>query len=331
MSARALFFTAIGLAAAFSAYASDEPEEVPARPVYPNPPDYPAACEPASDEDTGRASVTVVYEVTADGRPKNVRARESSNPCFNDAAIAAIRNWDFEPRRVNGRRLAQEDVETTFVFMLEKETQTLTFDARPVKRVSARYPQRCMRNADGLESVLVSYTVTEKGDTEDVSVIETTNTCFNSSAVRAVRRWLFTPKTIDGQAVRRTNVQTLITFQLDGEGDASLRVRNYVLRDISHARRTAVQREDPEKALEILDEVEAEYGANFSQAEAAQYYYTRAVIRISVKDYRGALDDLRIVLDSGLFTAEAADEIHAYIAELEAVIAAQEAAQAAEE
>ena len=331
MSARALFFTVIGLAAAFSAYASGEPEEVPARPVYPNPPDYPAACEPAAAESAAPASVTVVYEVRRDGQPRNVRVRESSDPCFNDAAVAATRNWDFEPRRVNGRRMVQKDLETTFLFVMEEETQAVNFDARPITRVPPVYPERCMRGAEDMEAVHMRFDVTEQGATENIEVIESSNRCLNGSAIDAVERWIYRPKLIGGAPVRRGGVETLITYQLSDGSNASWRVRDSIRRQLDRARCDAVRRKDFDKAMERLGSVEQEYGASFSQAETAEYYYTRAVIRIEMKDYRGALDDLRIVQDTGVAAGEVGETINKMVASLEVFLAQQSARPEAEE
>ena len=330
MTARALFLAAIGVAAAFSAYASDEPEEIPARPVYPKLPTYPAACEPAATDPAPSASVTVVYEVTADGRPRNVRVRESSDPCFDDTAIAAIRNWDFEPRRVNGRRMSQEDLETTFVFILEEETQAVNFDARPKKRVPPTYPSRCMRGAEDIEAVLVTFDVTEQGETDNIEVADTSNDCLDKSAIEAVEQWTYRPKLVDGEPVRREGVETLITFQLASGYDPAWRVRSYVRSELNRARRDAVRRSDTEKAMARLEKVEERYGINFSQAETAEYYYSRAVIRIEMKDYRGALDDLRIVQSTGVASTEMAGSISETIANLEIYLAQQDAAPQAE-
>lgn len=331
MSARALLFTAIGVAAAFSAHASDEPEEVPARPVYPNPPDYPAACEPAAAESDAPASVTVVYEVRRDGQPRNVRVRESSDSCFNDAAVAAVRSWDFEPRRVNGRRMVQEDLETTFIFVMEEETRAVNFDARPITRVPPLYPERCMRGAEDMETVHMRFDVTGQGATENIEVIESSSRCLNSPAINAVERWIYRPKLIDGAPARRDGVETLITFYLSDGTHSSWRVRDSVRRRLDRARRDAVRRKDYDKAMERLRNVEEEYGANFSQAETAEYYYVRAVIRIEMKDYRGALDDLRIVQDTGIASGEVSEAINKMVASIELFLAQQGADPEAEE
>lgn len=335
MIARALLVAAASVAVAFPAYASDaseDPDDIPAKPISPRPPDYPAACEPASLDDATRETVTVMYEVTRDGRPQNVRVRETTNACFNDAAVSAIRNWDFEPRRVNGRRRSQEDLETTFAFVLEKETQASTFDARPVKRVPPYYPENCMQRADDLETVVVSFTVTEEGETTDIEVLDSTNRCLNNAAKRSVRKWLYAPKMVEGEPVRRTDVQTVITFELSDGGDyAAWRVRSSFRRQLSRARREADKKDDPEKALLLLQEIEAKYGADFSQAESAEFYFARAAIRIQQEDYRGALDDLRIVRASGVASSETAEKIIETIAQLEVFIAAQEAEEASVE
>ena len=62
-------------------------------------PAYPEACA----EGAGLLeTVTVLFDITADGRPQNARVIASSNACFEDAALAALTQWRFTPRTVGG-------------------------------------------------------------------------------------------------------------------------------------------------------------------------------------------------------------------------------------
>lgn len=335
--ARFLLSFAALLLAALPSFASDrtedipahsaakEIEETPAKAKNPRPPAYPAACEPATGEVAENVSVTVAYTVTRNGSPVNVRVRESSNPCFNDTAVAAVRNWNFEPRRVNRRRVAQEDLETTFVFVFQEETQTLNFDARPLRRFPPQYPRRCLARAGNSERVVVSFDVTEEGETDNIKIVESTYSCLNTAAKRSVERWVYEPRIIDGAPTRRNGVQTAITFKLSSGNESSLRIRGSFRRELARARKEAFNREQPEKALEQLMRIEEKYGADFSKAEITEFYFARANVRILLEDYRGALDDLRFARSTGLASAEATEAINETIRQIEAYLQAQQA------
>lgn len=46
--------------------------------------------------------IDVVMDITVEGRPTNARVTQSSNPCFNEAAIEAAMRMRFSPRTVDG-------------------------------------------------------------------------------------------------------------------------------------------------------------------------------------------------------------------------------------
>ncbi|MFQ5563569.1 MAG: energy transducer TonB, partial [Parvularculaceae bacterium] len=157
---------AFALVATAVAPARADVDETPAKPIDHRAPDYPAACLPPVGEEAGPQTVVVNFGVTKDGMTENVRAVESSDPCFEEAAIAAVRRWTYEPRRVNGAAIADDDIEATFTFIYEEATQTEIFDARPVIRVPPQYPGRCQRHAKNSEHVVIEFDVTEKGRPE---------------------------------------------------------------------------------------------------------------------------------------------------------------------
>ncbi len=63
-------------------------------------PVYPFACTPAARE---VETVAVAFTVTAAGRISGERIANSTNDCFNEAALNALRRWRFEPRTVDGQ------------------------------------------------------------------------------------------------------------------------------------------------------------------------------------------------------------------------------------
>jgi len=90
-------------------------------------------------------------------------------------------------------------------------------DAQPLVRIPPQYPERCQARAGASETVLVEFDVTPEGQTTNIHVIDSTNTCFNSAATRSVERWKYQPKIVDNEPQWRRGVQTAVTFQLADE------------------------------------------------------------------------------------------------------------------
>lgn len=303
-------------------------KETLAEPLRRTVPDYPFSCRSATDEVLEPQRVTVNFTVTRDGKTENVRVVETTNACFDETAIAAVRTWTYEPRRVDGVRRAQEDVEVTITFVVEEPTQTEDYDARPVFRVPPKYPGKCLRFAEDIEHVLVEFDVTVEGITESISTVESSNNCFDRAAEKAVEEWRYKPRTIAGKPVVRKGVQTQITFEIANRSE--IKFRRAVRNRFAKVQRIVRKEGRAQEALELLSAIEEEYGDTFSSAELAAFHRLRAVGRIEIGDYRGALDDLRIVQRAGM-SGEAGEPIAKVMEQLEAVIAAQEAAEDAAE
>lgn len=89
-------------------------------------------------------------------------------------------------------------------------------DAQPLVRIPPQYPQRCMARAEDSESVLVEFDVTPEGTVVNTRVIESSNSCFNRAAMRAVERWRYNPKIVDDTAQPRFGVRHVLEFALEG-------------------------------------------------------------------------------------------------------------------
>lgn len=88
-------------------------------------------------------------------------------------------------------------------------------DAQPLVRIPPQYPQRCMGRADSTETVVLEFDVTPEGSVVNPEVIESTNSCLNRAALRAVQRWRYNPKIVDDVAQPRFGVRTAIDFTLE--------------------------------------------------------------------------------------------------------------------
>ena len=88
-------------------------------------------------------------------------------------------------------------------------------DATPIVRIEPRYPIQAAR--DGKEGwVRLSFTINEAGGVEDVEVIDADpKRIFDREAKRALRKWKYKPKIVDGKPEKQFNMQVQLDFKLD--------------------------------------------------------------------------------------------------------------------
>lgn len=90
---------------------------------------------------------------------------------------------------------------------------TIATGVIPLVRVEPRYPRKAARR--GLQGwVKVEFTILEDGTVADVKVVDSkpSNT-FDREAMRAILRWKFQPKVVEGKAVKQ-RAQQQIEFKL---------------------------------------------------------------------------------------------------------------------
>jgi len=81
-------------------------------------------------------------------------------------------------------------------------------------RVQPVYPARAQ--ADGIEGyVIVQFNVGADGTVSDVVVVESSDSMFESAAIRAAERFRFKPMVVDGVAVPTYGVQNLFRFRME--------------------------------------------------------------------------------------------------------------------
>jgi len=87
-------------------------------------------------------------------------------------------------------------------------------DVVPLVRINPQYPRDAtMNQIEG--HVTIEFTITETGSVRDPRVIDSDPPrVFDRAAVRALLRWKFKPRVVDGTAVARQAVQTL-EFNMD--------------------------------------------------------------------------------------------------------------------
>ncbi len=87
-------------------------------------------------------------------------------------------------------------------------------DVVPIVRIEPQYPREALLK--GVEGwVKVKFVILEDGSVDSPTVIEAEpNRLFNRAAIRAILRWKFKPRIVDGQAVRR-EAEQVIEFSLN--------------------------------------------------------------------------------------------------------------------
>lgn len=87
--------------------------------------------------------------------------------------------------------------------------------ATPLVRFPPEYPPRpAEKGQEGW--VLVEFTITHTGEVEDLVVVDAEpKKVFNRSVLRALKRWKYQPKIVNGKAVPQYNMREIIRFELD--------------------------------------------------------------------------------------------------------------------
>lgn len=87
-------------------------------------------------------------------------------------------------------------------------------DYLPIVRVAPVYPSRALSR--GIEGFVdLAFTVTSAGTVKDPVVIQSTSSLFDRAAIRAVLKFKYKPRVVDGQPVEVPNVKTRITFKIE--------------------------------------------------------------------------------------------------------------------
>lgn len=86
--------------------------------------------------------------------------------------------------------------------------------AMPLYRVEPRYPAKALkRGAEGF--VVMQFTIDPTGRPTDVKVLEANpRRMFEREAVRALKKWKYQPKVIEGRAVAQVNQTVKLEFKL---------------------------------------------------------------------------------------------------------------------
>ncbi len=88
-------------------------------------------------------------------------------------------------------------------------------DATPIVRIDPKYPPQAAR--DGTEGwVRLQFTINEVGGVDDIVVLDAKpKRIFDREARRALRKWKYKPKIVDGKPVKQPNMFVQLDFKLE--------------------------------------------------------------------------------------------------------------------
>lgn len=159
----------------------------------------------------------VVLEATTDEKGKVVEAKilRGEHDILNDAAIAAVKQWEYKPFIINGKPIPIE-FRVTMRFSLKDKDETITTDAdvkaginvdvislpddvelKLTKRIEPKYPKEALKKLIGGEVVLEAL-IDKEGNVIDAKVIEGEHEILNNAAIDAVKQWKYEPYTENG-------------------------------------------------------------------------------------------------------------------------------------
>ncbi len=97
---------------------------------------------------------------------------------------------------------------------LESKPKVIGEDYVLVVGIAPVYPARAL--ARGLEGYVdLSFTVTSSGTVTDLVVIQSSDSEFDRAAIRAVLKYKYKPRVVDGVPVDTPNVETRISFEFE--------------------------------------------------------------------------------------------------------------------
>ncbi len=91
-----------------------EPKIIPVRVTRAAAPEYPERCAARAGEKVG---VSVIFSITAEGKPVSASVASTDNRCFNSAALRAIYDMRFSPRTVDGAPVIETGKTVTVQFV----------------------------------------------------------------------------------------------------------------------------------------------------------------------------------------------------------------------
>ena len=170
----------------------------------------------ASYEQTAFENIPINFLNERDDSDARRKGREVARP--QKAAPPPTPQVDLTPPRPNFDNAAPQVIGVPVSALGGFGGALSDMDAVPLVRIQPEYPRRAAElNLKGW--VHLRFTVTTLGTTKDISVVDSEpQRTFDRAAMRAVRKFKYRPKVIDGTPVEQYGVEIVITF--DGVEEA---------------------------------------------------------------------------------------------------------------
>lgn len=170
-----------------------------------------------------RISGNVILKATIDkkGRVESAEVVSSPDDLLSESAIKAIRCWQYEPYKENGKSLkVQFTVNVTFALDGKKENRCSNsapakYDKKPVliRRVAPKYPAEA-REKQISGQVLLEATADVSGNVKSLKVVKTPDSLLSVAAMEAVKQWKYKPYIVNGTA-KELRFTVCVNFSLD--------------------------------------------------------------------------------------------------------------------
>jgi TonB family protein len=204
----------------------------------------------------------VRLEATTDtkGQVINIQAISSPDPLLIEAAIAAVKQWVYEPYIVKGEAKAVAfTVTVTFTLQDEPEVKNDNnalarlqgaHKPRIIKKVNPVYPEEALKKKIA-GTVVIEATSDEKGLVIDTRIIKSPDPLLTDAAVAAVKQWVYEPYVINGKA-KPVAFTVTVTFSLNDEPEAK-NENNALVRLQGTERPQVIKHVDPLYPAEALE------------------------------------------------------------------------------
>jgi len=191
-------------------------EEAPVAPadIVPSAPILAAAPEEIADQEPAQPAIAEPGIVNTPPAEAYVQAIPDIIEPAPDVTAAALN--DAQAREMPTPLQAQEALAPAPIVRRDRAPdarEDTIINARLTRSLAPRYPDKCARNADAVETVAVDFDVTARGRIANARVVSSTNSCFNAAAIATIGRWRFDPRTVNGQPRPDTGIRATLNFE----------------------------------------------------------------------------------------------------------------------
>ncbi len=273
--------------------------------------------------------VELEFDVMSDGSVENISIVETSDKCFNDAAIEAVSQWEYDPLIIDGVPgiSANEKTQITFRYdngvsnnsryvPVQAGNPTLVFASQK----PSKFPVECIKDRKkSFEAhVDLEFDITTRGRVENIRALEASDECFIEAATKAVSKWKYEPPSIDGEAGEITNEKIRVIYKLPGVRAKSPTLNRKVAQKLS-AILKKMNASDNEGALEDLDRLLAEERDNLKPFDLATTLELRGSVKGNLHDWDGAVADFEDAIATGALSEERVASAQKYIEQIKAI------------